>query len=66
MHTSYPKREFTEADMTKTLRDLQLAPSASLLIIPVRFHFVANCGLASTILMTKEIKKRCARAVAVP
>lgn len=36
MHTSYPKREFTAADMSSTLRDLQLAPSASLLIIPMR------------------------------
>jgi len=34
IHTSYPKREFTAADMNSTLRDLQLAPSASLLIIP--------------------------------
>ena len=35
MHTSYPKREFTANDMSSTLRDLQLAPSASLLVIPV-------------------------------
>lgn len=35
IHTSFPKREFTSADMNSTLRDLQLAPSAALLIIPV-------------------------------
>lgn len=34
MHSSYPKREYTQADMTSTLRELQLAPSASLLVIP--------------------------------
>lgn len=36
MHSSFPKREYTSADLSKTLRELGLAPSASLLIIPVR------------------------------
>lgn len=36
MHSTFPKRDYTEADMSQTLRDLQLAPSATLLIIPVR------------------------------
>ncbi len=35
LHLSFPKREYTQEDMNQTLRDLQLAPSASLLIIPV-------------------------------
>ena len=36
LHSSFPKREYTSADMVKTLRDLQLAPSASLLVIPIK------------------------------
>jgi len=35
LHLSFPKREYTQEDMVRTLRDLNLAPSASLLIIPV-------------------------------
>ena len=35
MHSSFPKREYTNDDMQSTLRDLQLAPTATLLIIPV-------------------------------
>jgi len=34
MHSTFPKRDYSEADMSKTLRDLQLAPSATILIIP--------------------------------
>jgi hypothetical protein len=37
MHSTFPKRDYSEADMSKTLRDLQLAPSATILIIPVSF-----------------------------
>ena len=37
MHSSFPKREYTTLDMPLTLRELGLAPSASLLIIPVIF-----------------------------
>jgi hypothetical protein len=36
LHSSFPKREYTSVDMAKTLRDLQLAPSASLLVIPIK------------------------------
>ena len=35
MHSSFPKREYTLNDMESTLRDLQLAPTSTLLIIPV-------------------------------
>ena len=36
LHSSFPKREYNTDDMKKTLRDLQLAPSASLLVIPIK------------------------------
>ena len=36
MHLTFPKRDYNESDMSQTLRDLQLAPSATILIIPVR------------------------------
>ena len=44
MHSTFPKRDYGEADMSQTLRDLQLAPSATLLIIPVIYilHFIFN------------------------
>ena len=35
LHSSFPKREYTTSDMSTSLRALQLAPSASLLVIPV-------------------------------
>ena len=35
MHSTFPKRDYSESDMSQTLRDLQLAPSATILIIPV-------------------------------
>lgn len=35
MHSSFPKRDYTAQDMSVSLRDLQLVPSATLLIIPV-------------------------------
>lgn len=35
MHTTYPKRDYTQQDMDSTLRELQLAPTATLLILPV-------------------------------
>jgi len=34
VHTTFPKRVFGDEDLNKTLRDLQLAPSATLLVIP--------------------------------
>ena len=37
MHSVFPKRDYTSQDMSFTLRELQLVPSASLLIIPVNF-----------------------------
>lgn len=36
MHSTFPKRDFTEIDMAQTLRTLQLFPSASILIMPIR------------------------------
>ncbi len=33
---NYPKKDFTEADMSQTLLDLGLAPSAALIVLPVR------------------------------
>lgn len=36
MHSSFPKREYTAQDMSSTLQDLQLCPTATLLIIPTR------------------------------
>jgi hypothetical protein len=35
LHSSFPKREYTANEMSSTFRDLGLAPSASLLVIPV-------------------------------
>lgn len=35
MHSTFPKREYTSQDMSSTLRDLQLAPTATLLIMPI-------------------------------
>ncbi|KAG7239131.1 hypothetical protein INR49_030012 [Caranx melampygus] len=32
--TMFPRREFTEEDMDKTLQELQLAPSASIVLLP--------------------------------
>ena len=37
MHSTFPKRDYTENEMSQTLRDLQLAPSATILVIPVFF-----------------------------
>lgn len=34
IHSTFPKRDYTTSDMSLTLRELQLVPSASLLIIP--------------------------------
>ena len=36
MHSTFPKRDYTESDMSQTFRDLQLAPSATILIMPIR------------------------------
>jgi len=41
LSTTYPKRTFTDADMSQTLLDLELAPSAILVVIPV-----VNIGLS--------------------
>ena len=32
---NYPKRDFSEEDMSKSLLDLELAPSAALIVLPV-------------------------------
>ena len=53
MHSSFPKREYTSNDMTLTLRELQLAPTATLLIIPVIMRLVFD--VQSTIVYTLEI-----------
>ena len=40
MSTLFPKRTFTSDDMSLTLLDLQLVPSASIIILPVSYdHF---------------------------
>jgi len=36
MHSTFPKRDYTAEDMSLSLRELQLVPSASILIIPTR------------------------------
>ena len=36
MHSSFPKRDYTAQDMPLTLRDLQLVPSGTIMIIPVK------------------------------
>lgn len=36
MHSTFPKRDYVAQDMMSTLRDLQLVPTATLLIIPTR------------------------------
>lgn len=36
MHSTFPKRDYVEQDMSSTFRELQLVPSASILIIPTR------------------------------
>lgn len=33
--TMFPRREFTSEDMNKTLLELELAPSASIVLLPV-------------------------------
>lgn len=35
MATMFPRRVFTPEDMNKTLVDLELAPSASIVVLPV-------------------------------
>jgi hypothetical protein len=42
LHSSFPKREYTVSDMDTTLRQLGLAPSASLLVIPVCIKFISD------------------------
>ncbi|CAF0843116.1 unnamed protein product [Brachionus calyciflorus] len=42
MHSTFPKREYTDSDMSLTLRELNLAPSASLLIIPAKTKSITN------------------------
>jgi hypothetical protein len=39
MHSSFPKREYTINDMESNLRELQLAPTSTLLIIPVSLAY---------------------------
>lgn len=36
MHSTFPKRDYTEQDMQLTLKELQLTPSASIMIISTR------------------------------
>jgi hypothetical protein len=40
MSTTFPRREFTANDDGQTVTDLQLVPTAVILILPVRFHVV--------------------------
>lgn len=44
LSTTFPRREFHESDMQQTLRELDLTPSAALLIIPI-----AGTGMISAI-----------------
>lgn len=39
---AFPRREFQGSDYSQTLRDLQLAPSASVLVLPVRSAAVSS------------------------
>lgn len=45
--TMFPRREFTSEDLQKTLLELELAPSASIVLLPVSnkesiFHLLFN------------------------
>ena len=42
MHSTFPKRDYTEQDMQLTLKELQLTPSASIMIISVSIFFYFN------------------------
>ncbi|XP_071449830.1 UBX domain-containing protein 4 isoform X2 [Hetaerina americana] len=44
MSLAFPRREFTVNDDTKTLRDLELAPSAAVLILPVTSTEITSAG----------------------
>ncbi|XP_054724413.1 UBX domain-containing protein 4-like isoform X2 [Uloborus diversus] len=43
--TTFPRRHFTESNYSETLRDLQLAPSAVLLILPAQAVTSVNQGV---------------------
>ena len=51
MSTLYPKRTFSERDMSTTLLDLQLAPSAVILVTPVRLIVHHGGGIRSTVVV---------------
>lgn len=44
MHSSFPKREYTTSDMSLTLAELELAPTATILIIPTRSQVSKKIG----------------------
>lgn len=51
LSTTFPRREFHESDMQQTLRELDLAPSAALLIIPIAgtgFQAQTNASVGKT------------------
>lgn len=41
--TMFPRREFTSEDLNKTLLDLELTPSASVVLLPVSKSVSACC-----------------------
>ena len=43
LSTRYPKHVFTQDDMNTTLLDLQLAPSAIIIVLPVSQSPIINC-----------------------
>ncbi|CAO1309898.1 unnamed protein product [Diamesa tonsa] len=50
--TTFPKREFTQADFGKTLLELELAPSSVLLIIPAKKAVLFSTGPPSSLSQT--------------
>jgi hypothetical protein len=42
MHSMHPKRIFNDTDMNLTLKDLGLAPTATILVIPVSFFLLSK------------------------
>ena len=43
MYTTYPRRELTEEDLVKTLAELGLAPSSTLIVAVVSLRSIFGC-----------------------
>ena len=62
LSTIYPKRTFTDADMSQTLLDLELAPSGILVVVPVvNTHLLLqqqNCVICTVVVISCGILRR--------